>query len=198
MAASRYLLTACIYLLCVILMTSTNDVRANEQASASIQRIEPLVVRGQLSLDVDLELQLNDRMKQALSRGVPLTFVLELEINAPRWWWFDKTIVDTKLQRRLSYNTLTRIWRVSTGSFSVTASSYAQAIDLLSTVRDWPVVLSDRFEPKQTYTGSVRLSLDIDQLARPLQMDSAKDSWKLSSPWKSFDFSIRRSPEVGQ
>ena len=198
MVASRYLLTTCTYLLCVILMTSTTDVRANEQASASVQRIEPLVVRGQLSLDVDFALQLNDRMKQALSRGVPLTFVLELEINAPRWWWFDKTIVQTTLQRRLSYNTLTRVWRVSTGGFSVTASSYAQAIELLSTVRNWPVVLSDRFEPDQTYAGAVRLSLDSDQLARPLQMDSTKDSWTLSSPWKSFDFSIRRNTEVSQ
>jgi len=198
MAASRYLLTVCTYLLCVILMTSTNDVQAKDQASASIQRIEPLVIRGQLSFDVDLELQLNDRMKQALSRGVPLTFVLELEINAPRWWWFDKTIVEAKLERRLSYNTLTRVWRVSTGSFSVTASSYAQAIKLLATVRDWPVVLSDRFEPDQTYMGAVRMSLDNDQLARPLQMDSAKDSWTLRSPWKPFDFSIRRDTEVAQ
>ncbi|HEY7803249.1 MAG TPA: DUF4390 domain-containing protein [Orrella sp.] len=175
-------------------MTTSGIAHASEQARASVQRIEPLVVSGQLLLDVNLELKLNDRMRQALSRGVPLTFSLELEINAPRWWWFDKSIVDTTLVRRLSYNTLTRIWRVTTGDFSVPAASYEEAIKLLSTVRNWPVVLTDRFEPDETYIGAVRISLDNDQLARPLQMDSARDSWTLGSAWKTFDFSIRRNP----
>lgn len=193
MVLARQLLTICLTWVCVTFMTISGVAHADEQARASVQRIEPLVVSGQLLLDVNLELKLNDRMRQALSRGVPLTFLLELEINAPRWWWFDKSIVDTRLVRRLSYNTLTRTWRVTTGDFSVPAASYEEALKLLSTVRNWPVVLTDRFEPDETYIGAVRFSLDNDQLARPLQMDSARDNWILGSAWKTFDFSIRRS-----
>lgn len=192
MVVSRRFVMMFNYLLLLMATVVLASARASDQAVASVDRIEPLVMSGQLMLDVDLQVQLNDRMKQALSRGVPLTFLLELEISAPRWWWFDQTIVDTVLQRRLSYNTLTRVWRVSTGDFSVSASSYEDAIKALSRVRNWPVVLSDRFEPEQTYVGAIRLTLDSDQLARPLQMDSARDQWMLSSPWKSFDFSIRR------
>jgi hypothetical protein len=193
MLASRFVMI-CTGLLILATGLAGGFVRANDAASASVQRIEPLVVSGQLMLDVDLNVQLNDRMKQALSRGVPLTFSVELEISEPRWWWFDKTIVDTSLQRRLSFNTLTRVWRVSTGDFSVIAASYEKAIELLSTVRNWPVVLSDRFEPEQTYVGAIRIRLDNAELARPLQMDSAKEQWVLSSAWKSFDFSILREP----
>ena len=193
MVLARQLLTICLTWVCVSFMTTSGVAQASEQARASVQRIEPLVVNGQLLLDVNLELKLNERMRQALSRGVPLTFLLELEIDAPRWWWFDKSIVDTTLVRRLSYNTLTRIWRVTTGDFSVAAGSYEEAVKLLSTVRNWPIVMTDRFEPDETYIGAVRISLDNDQLARPLQMDSARDSWILSSVWKSFDFSIRRN-----
>lgn len=182
-------------LLVLIAMAAVTGARASELADASVQRIEPLVASGQLMLDVDLDIQLNDRMKQALTRGVPLTFLIEAQISAPRWWWFDKTIVDAALPRRLSYNTLTRNWRVTTGDFSVTAPSLDDAMQSLSTVRNWPIVLSDRFEPDQTYMGAIRVRLDSEQLARPLQMEAANDQWSLDSTWKSFDFSIRRLPE---
>lgn len=166
---------------------------AQEVATASINRIDPLVVNGQLSLDIDIELQLNAMMRQALSRGVPLYFSLDLEIEQPRWWWLNKTIVDTSLERRLSYNALTRSWRVSTGDLSVPTASYEEAMSLLTRIRDWPVVMSDRFEPDEQYTGRVRIRLDADQLARPLQMDTVnRSNFSLSSPWKPFEFSIRR------
>jgi hypothetical protein len=166
---------------------------AQEVATASINRIDPLVVNGQLSLDIDIELQLNTTMRQALSRGVPLYFSLDLEIEQPRWWWLNKTIVDTSLERRLSYNALTRSWRVSTGDLSVPTASYEEAMTLLTRIRDWPVVMSDRFEPDEQYIGRVRIRLDADQLARPLQMDTVnRSNFSLSSPWKPFEFSIRR------
>ena len=166
---------------------------AQEVATASINRIDPLVVNGQLSLDIDIELQLNATMRQALSKGVPLYFSLELEIEQPRWWWLNKTIVDTSLERRLSYNALTRSWRVSTGDLSVPTASYEEAMTLLTRIRDWPVVMSDRFEPDEQYIGRVRIRLDANQLARPLQMDTVnRSNFSLSSPWKPFEFSIRR------
>lgn len=166
---------------------------AQASASASIERIEPVVSGGQLAVDVDISLTLNDLMQQALSRGVPLQFSIELQIEQPRWWWFDKTIVDTTLERRLSYNTLTRTWRVSTGDLAVSASDYSDAIAILSRVTNWPVVLTDRFEPGQPYQGRVRIRLNTDQLARPLQMDSGnRNNWTLVSAWRSFDFAIRR------
>lgn len=172
---------------------SMSPAKADELARAAIERIEPLVVRGQLSLDIDISLELNATMKQAASRGVPLYFSLELEIEEPRWWWLNKTIVDTSLERRLSYNALTRSWRVSTGDLSIQAPSFDEAMQLLTQIRDWPIVMSDRFEPDQQYIGQVRIRLDTDRLARPLQMDSARrDQWALASPWKPFDFRIRR------
>lgn len=178
---------------------SVSPAKASDLARASIERIEPLVIRGQLSLDIDIELQLNATMVQAVTRGVPLYFSLDLEIEQPRWWWLNKTIVDTSLERRLSYNALTRSWRVSTGDLAIPAATLEEAIKLLTRIRDWPVVMSDRFEPDEQYIGQVRIRLDTERLARPLQMDSAnRDQWTLSSPWKPFDFRIRRDAGAAQ
>ncbi len=166
---------------------------------ATIERVEPTVLDGQLAVDIDINLTLNETIERALSRGVPLYFVIELQIEQPRWWWFDKTVVNAVLERRLSYNTLTRSWRVSTGDLAITANDQAQALAQLTQVRNWPVVLTDRFEPDRQYKGRVRIRLNTDQLARPLQMDSVnRNSWTLASPWKPFEFAIRREPGVAR
>jgi hypothetical protein len=180
-----------------LMLAFASGALAQSSASASIERIEPVVLGGQLAVDVDISLSLNDLMRQALSRGVPLQFSIELQIEQPRWWWLNKTIVDASLERRLSYNTLTQSWRVSTGDLAVTTTTYDDALRALTQVATWPVVLTDRFLPSQQYQGRVRLRLNTDQLARPLQMDSGnRNNWTLASPWKSFEFSIRRDPEA--
>jgi hypothetical protein len=162
-------------------------------APAEVLRIEPMVLDGQLSMNIDTQLTLNSTMRQALNRGLPLFFSIEVEINQPRWWWFDKDLVDTHLTRRLSFNNLTQQWLISTGDLSVTFTSFEQAQAALRRVRNWPVALSDRFNPDTTFEGRVRIRLDTTQLARPLQLDPAnRNEWTLSSPWKAFEFMIRR------
>lgn len=167
---------------------------AAAKAHADIARIDPLVRSGELFLDMDISLMLNATMKQALMRGVPLYFALELQIEQPRWWWLNKTLVDTTLVRRISLDTLTRTWRISTGNLAITAGTYEEALSQITHVRQWPIVPSDRFEPNTTYEGRVRIRLDTEQLARPLQMDAAgRNQWALSSDWKAFEFSVQRS-----
>lgn len=163
-------------------------------AQATVNRIEPLVLDGQLMVDIDTKLSLNPTMAQALARGLPLFFSIDVEIDQPRWWWFDRVLVDATLTRRLSFNNLTQQWRVSTGDLSLSFASFEESLMALRRVRNWSVALSDRFEPSTTYAGRVRLRLDSTQLARPLQLDRAnRNNWALSSPWKRFEFMIRRA-----
>lgn len=163
------------------------------EAVANVLRIEPVVIDGQLSMDIDTDLSLNGTMRQALERGLPLFFSLDVQISQPRWWWLNKELVDITLTRRLSFNNLTQQWRVSTGDLSITLLSFEEALSALRRVRNWPVALSDRFNPDTTYKGRVRIRLDTTQLARPLQLDPVnRNDWALSSPWKAFEFMIRR------
>jgi hypothetical protein len=182
-------------LVALLIWLGANDVSAQplSDAQADVLRIEPVVIDAELSMDIDTQLSLNSTMRQALNRGLPLFFSIEVKIKQPRWWWFDKDLVDTRLTRRLSFNNLTQQWHISTGDLSVTFASFEQAQAALRRVRNWPVALSDRFNPDTTYIGQVRIRLDTTQLARPLQLDPAnRNDWTLSSPWKAFEFMIRR------
>lgn len=180
-------------LVCLLVMGafSHHSVTAGE---AQIKQIEPLIGEGHLTMDLDVNLSLSPIVLEAAERGVPLYFTLDVKITAPRWWWWDKPIVETSLTRRMSYNTLTQQWRVATGDLFLPVASLQEALAVLEKVRGWPVAPLDRFEPNVRYDGAVRIRLDTSHLARPLQLDARnRGAWSLASAWKPFDFSIRQS-----
>jgi hypothetical protein len=180
-------------LLALTLMSCALVQTAALAADAQIKKIEPLIGEGHLTMDLDVGLKLSPMVLEAAERGVPLYFTLDIKIKAPRWWWFDKSIVETSLTRRMSYNTLTQQWRVATGDLFLPVASLQDALAVLEKVRGWPVAPLDRFEPNVRYEGEVRIRLDTSHLARPLQLDARnRGAWSLTSPWRAFDFSVRK------
>lgn len=162
-------------------------------AEARITRIEPLIGEGQLTMDLDASLKLSPVILEAAERGVPLYFTLDVNITTPRWWWWDRPIVQTSLTRRILYNTLTQQWRVATGDLFLPVASIEEAVAVLEKVRGWPVAPLDRFEPNVRYDGEVRIRLDTSHMARPLQLDARnRGAWSLTSTWTPFDFSVRK------
>lgn len=162
-------------------------------AEAKIKRIEPLISEGHLTMDLDVNLKLSPIVIDAAERGVPLYFTLDIKITSPRWWWWDRPIVETSLTRRMSYNTLTQQWRVATGDLFLPVASLQEAVAVLEKVRGWPVAPLDRFGSNTKYDGLVRIRLDTSHLARPLQLDARnRGAWSLTSPWTPFDFSVRK------
>ncbi len=169
---------------------------ASAATEAQIKQIEPLIGEGHLTMDLDVALKLSPIVIEAAERGVPLYFTLDVKITAPRWWWWDKPIVETSLTRRMSYNTLTQQWRVASGDLFLPVSSLQEALSVLEKVRGWPVAPLDRFEPNVRYDGLVRIRLDTSHLARPLQLDARnRGAWSLTSPWTPFDFSVRKGED---
>jgi hypothetical protein len=178
------------WLLCVV-WVGMNVARASE---ARILRIEPLPQDGQLTMDLDVGLELTRSVLEVAEHGVPLYFTYDVQITAPRWWWFDKVLVQTTLSRRLIYNNLTQQWRVATGDLFLPAASQEDALQVIKQIRGWPIAPVDRFEPDVKYEGKVRIRLDTSQMARPLQLDVRnRGAWSMTSPWAPFDFSIRRA-----
>lgn len=192
---SRWILQGCALLAFALagLLLSTGLAAA---ADARITHIEPLISEGHLTMDLDASLKLSPVILDAAERGVPLYFTLDVKITTPRWWWWDRPIVETSLTRRISYNTLTQQWRVATGDLFLPVASVEEAIAVLEKVRGWPVAPLDRFDPNVRYDGSVRIRLDTSHLARPLQIDALnRGAWSLTSTWTPFDFSIRKGQD---
>jgi len=49
---------------------------------------------GGLMLDAQFDFELPPVLEDAVNRGIALYFVVEFELFRPRWYWFDKKLID--------------------------------------------------------------------------------------------------------
>ena len=131
-------------------------------------------------------------VEDALLKGIPLVFVAEVDIFRNRWYWYDKRMVSAERHMRLSYQPLTRRWRLNVASGQITPNSLGQALnqtfdslpDAMAAVRRvsrWKISDAGEIEPDQRYSIEFRYRLDVSQLPRPFQIGVLGQSdWSIS------------------
>ena len=143
-------------------------------------------------LQGDFDFDLKPRVAEALDHGLTLYFVIDAQLTRSRWYWFDEKAVNAALNYRLSYHALTRQYRVSTGNLQLGFPSLAEALGVMSHVRDWKVAERSALTPGQIYAAAVRMRLDTTQLPKPFQINAMTNrDWTLESDWKRFAFEPR-------
>jgi hypothetical protein len=165
-------------LLAVIVCLSSGFVRGESIVARNAQ-LEPDEEGYHLNADFDVEL--TQTLVDALARGVPLYFVVELDVWRERDWWFDKLVVNSKLTRRLSYNSLTRQYRLATGGLYQNFFQLDEALRVLGRVRGAPRVSRSLLKRARAHQAEVRMSLDAAQLPSLFQLDAfASPDWRLN------------------
>ncbi len=135
-------------------------------------------------LAADLEITLNQTVEETINRGVPLFFALDFELQRPRWYWLNEKIATYSREYRLSYNALTRQYRVSLGTLFQSFETLPDAIAFMSRIRGALVTDRDSVRKGVTYAAAVRFRLDTSQLPRPFQLSAAGSrEWNLGSDW---------------
>ena len=73
--------------------------------SSAVQWTEFQIERGEdgLYLNAALAFELPGSLEDALTRGMPVNFVLQATVLRERWYWYDKRISQTERHIRLSY-----------------------------------------------------------------------------------------------
>lgn len=143
-------------------------------------------------LSGDFEFDLKPRVAEALDRGLTLYFVVEAQLTRYRWYWFDEKAVNAVLNYRLSYHALTRQYRVSTGNLQLGFPTLAEALGVMTHVRDWKVAEHGALRAGEPYAAAVRMRLDTTQLPKPFQINAITSrDWTLESVWKRFTFEPR-------
>lgn len=144
-------------------------------------------------LMADFNFDLNQRLEEAVTRGVVLYFVADFELSRPRWYWLDEKVVSRSQTYRLSYHALTRQYRLSTGALHQSFSTLSDALRVLTHLRNW--VVADRSDKGlrvgEPYQAALRLRLDITQLPRPFQISAlGNKDWSLASEWKTWQVTL--------
>jgi hypothetical protein len=135
-------------------------------------------------LDAVFDVALNKALEEALRKGVTLTFLIEVEMVYPRWYWLDETIVSFKNTISLSYHALTRQYLLTGPHLRKSFATLAEARQELGIIRSMPLVDRNVLKKNTVYQVDLRMKLDLNQLPKPLQVDAlgSKD-WNLSSDW---------------
>ena len=70
---------------------------------------------GVYALNADFRLSMPQQLQDAINHGTPVSFQVEFRINRPRWYWSNENLVSTSREQRISFNSLTREYRVNSG-----------------------------------------------------------------------------------
>jgi hypothetical protein len=178
----------------VAMMAMVGIVHADEITFNNVQ-LTP--IEKSWALDAQIELELNPTLEQLVNKGVTLHFVTEFQLTKKRWYWMDQKLVDVQRVSKISYQALTNQYRVTLGTFSLTAATLKQALAAVKTIDDWVVIEPGAIDLSQTYQASVRIRLDTNQLAKPFQINAINSkSWNLQSDWYRFDFNPQSPSSV--
>lgn len=152
--------------------------------SIPVKAAELRVEEGEVLLNAEFEFTLNATLEEALQNGVPLYFVLEFELTRGRWYWFDEKLAQTSFTYRVSYNALTRQYRVASGLLTQTFNTVQEVERFVGRVTSRPVVSLAALTKGMRYDAGIRLRLDVNQLPKPFQVNAlASRDWTLASDW---------------
>ena len=136
-------------------------------------------------LSANVAFELPNVVEDALLKGIPLFFVLEVEILRDRWYWTDQRVAAASRTIRLAYQPLTRRWRVNIGSgiigsasslratFNQNYDNLAEALSAVQRVARWKVAEPSDIRPGADHSLVFSFKLDLSQLPRPFQIGVA-------------------------
>ncbi|HTE14118.1 MAG TPA: DUF4390 domain-containing protein, partial [Burkholderiales bacterium] len=130
-------------------------------------------------IEAELDVRLTSVLDDALHKGVPLYFVLDFELIRARWYWTNEKVAVVQQQQRLSYNTLTRQYRVGVGALYQNFSTIKEALDYMSQVRRRLDVEPGALRKDTVYAAMLRMRLDVTQLPKPFQLQTGRN-WDMS------------------
>jgi hypothetical protein len=140
-------------------------------------------------LVADFAIDLGPRLEEAVGRGVPLDFRLEFVLERKRKYWIDEHVAGRVLKYRLAYQALTRQYRLSLDSLHQNFATLEEALQTLGRVARLQVAERTALRPGETYQAAVRLSLDHEQLPKPLQVDALADrDWRVEAKTLRWEF----------
>ncbi len=161
---------------------------------AGAARAEGIVVKNaELALDeeeryvlnAEFQFAFNATLEEALQHGVPLYFTLEFELRRPRWYWVDESLSSQQFTYRVTYQALTRQYRLSSGLYSQNVATLDDVLRLLERVRGRPVIEKTLLQKSVAYEAAVRLKLDVAQMPKPFQLSAlGSPDWNLQSDWR--------------
>jgi hypothetical protein len=144
-----------------------------------------------LLLSANVSFDLPPVIDDALAKGLPMFFVAEAVLLRDRWYWYDKQVAKAERHMRLSYQPLTRRWRLVVSPGPIGGSGLAlgqtfdtreEALGVVQRISHWKIADASEVDPDARYNVDFRFRLDVSQLPRPFQIGAVGHAdWNISA-----------------
>jgi hypothetical protein len=161
--------------------------------AGNIEPTEAALLPGEdgYTLSAEFSIDLGTRLADVVAHGVPLYFKLECLVERPRKYWVSEHIATRSADYKLSYSSLTRQYRITSGSLHRNFDSLEAAVRSLSRVGSLLVTERNALKSGEGYEVAVRLSLDRSQLPKPFQIDAITDrDWQVEASTRRWKFVV--------
>ena len=177
-----------VWLVCIFLLYSGLAASATELAQLKVERVEDGVY-----LSAVVEFDLPPVVEDALTKGIPMFFVVEADLYQNRWYWTDRRVASAARTIRLSFQPLTRRWRVNIATGLISASSglratlnqnydtLPEALSAVQRLSRWKIADNADVSADVVHKLEFSFSMDLSQLPRPFQIGVAgQKDWTIA------------------
>jgi hypothetical protein len=143
-------------------------------------------------LSAAVKFDLPPSVLEVLDKGIAIHFVAEAELYRERWYWTDQKIAQVARHMRLTYQPLTRRWRLAVSPVPITNAvagitlnqnfdTLDEALDAVRRIGRLRMGDASEIADDSPQTVMFRFRLDTSQLPRPFQIGLVGQSdWNVS------------------
>lgn len=160
---------------------ATQTATASERGGVELTAASVVRSEDGLLLSFAVRVELPRLVEDALLKGVPLFFEADARLWRYRWYWRDESVARINRTWRLSWQPLTRDWRVGFGGLQQRYATLAEALAAMSRGTRWKLADALPAGDDDEYYVEFIWRLDTSQLSRPLQVGlSGQSEWDLA------------------
>jgi hypothetical protein len=178
-------------LLAVVLLLAFAVPAMAQPAHAEVTQLSVERSEDGLLLSAAMRFELPTPVEDALSKGIAMFFVAEAQVLQDRWYWYDKKVASASRHMRLSFQPLTRRWRLLISSSPIgnpglalgqNFDSMEEALAAIDHISHWKIAEPNQIDADSRYSVEFRFRLDVSQLPRPFQIGAVGQAdWNISA-----------------
>jgi len=162
-------------------------------AKPNISKVNLNSEKKLITLDAELIDAFNEKMKEAIESGVPMTFTYEVEFLKHSSVFGDEVISENKVTHTVQYDTLKKVYQFSSQGKNVNRKVATKSMEkyqeLMLTLKDIPVAHVFKLDPEEKYYARVKAEMEAEGLWFPfnyllffIPFDEFETSWTQSTP----------------
>ncbi len=156
--------------------------------AAIVKNVDTDVENAWYELNADIEYKLSPTAKKALQKGIPLTWIVLINLEQKGILW-NTTLKRIKINFQIQNHALLNLYSVKTNNQEPNNlfSTLTAAMNSISIIRKLPLIESNAIQPDENYFLSIKIFFNREALPIPLRpMSYFNPQWALSSQWSQW------------